>query len=239
MVARTTSLLCLLSVTGLFFATAAEADSPAKKPARKPNTAFRAVEAIDGLPNVLLIGDSISIGYTVPVQDLLKGKANVYRIPVNGGPTTRGLTGVDEWLGDRKWDVIHFNFGLHDLKYVDDKLKNTSPDNGRQQVSPDDYRANLTKIVERLEKTGAAIIWRPTTPVPAGASSRIAANEKQYNEIAASVIAGRGITVNNLNDAIAANPAWQKKADVHFTPEGSAELAKLVVASIETAIAAK
>ena len=36
------------------------------------------------LPNVLLIGDSISISYTVDVRKLLKGKADVFRIPTNG-----------------------------------------------------------------------------------------------------------------------------------------------------------
>ncbi len=33
------------------------------------------------LPNVLLIGDSISIHYTKPTQELLKGKANVLHHP--------------------------------------------------------------------------------------------------------------------------------------------------------------
>lgn len=203
-----------------------------KKPVRKPNPAFRAVEDIAGLPNVLIIGDSISIGYTVAVQDLLKGKMNVHRIPVNGGPTTRGVASIDSWLGDRKWDVIHFNFGLHDLKYVDANLKNTEAGKGQQQVPPKEYRKNLTTIVDRLEKTGAAIIWRPTTPVPAGSASRIATAEDEYNKIAADVIAGRGIAVNDLNAAIDAHPKWQREANVHFTPEGSAEMAKLVAASI-------
>ena len=46
------------------------------------------------LPRVLLIGDSISIGYTLPTREFLKGKANLHRIPANGGPTTRGLATV-------------------------------------------------------------------------------------------------------------------------------------------------
>jgi hypothetical protein len=69
---------------------------------------------VAGLPRVLLIGDSISMGYTLDVRELLKGKANVHRIPTNGGPTTNGLKNIKAWLGDSKWDVIHFNWGLHD-----------------------------------------------------------------------------------------------------------------------------
>ena len=70
------------------------------------------------LPNVLLIGDSISIGYTRPVRKKLSGVANVFRPNTNCGPTTKGVSELDKWLGDRKWSVIHFNHGLHDLKYM-------------------------------------------------------------------------------------------------------------------------
>ena len=58
------------------------------------------------LPRVLLIGDSISIGYTLPTREFLKGKANLHRIPANGGPTTRGLASIDAWIGESKWDNI-------------------------------------------------------------------------------------------------------------------------------------
>lgn len=238
MLRRSLLRFCVVSVVapGLLLAQS-EKPAPQKKPARKPNPAFRAVVDQPGQPNVLIIGDSISIGYTVPVQDLLKDRMNVHRIPVNGGPTTRGVASIDSWLGDKKWDVIHFNFGLHDLKYVDDKLKNTSTDAGKRQVPPEEYRKNLTAIVDRLEKTGAMLIWRPTTPVPPGSASRIAAAEGEYNAIAAEVIAGRGIQVNDLNPAIEAHPDWQLPANVHFTQEGSAEMGKLVAASIEQAVA--
>jgi len=68
------------------------------------------------LPRALLIGDSVSIGYTLPTRALLKDKANVHRIPVNGGATEVGISHMAKWLGTGKWDVIHFNWGLHDLK---------------------------------------------------------------------------------------------------------------------------
>lgn len=231
----------LAAICSLFLATstfAADAKPVKKRTPKKraPNPAFAPVTDDPALPRVLLIGDSISIGYTVPVQKLLAGKANVHRIPTNGGPTTRGLANIDAWIGDKPWDVIHFNFGLHDLKYVDENLKNSPPDKGRQQVGPEDYRKNLTTIVERLEKTGAKLIWRPTTPVPPGAHSRIAAAEGEYNRIAAEVIADRNIAVNDLNPLIHSQPELQKKADVHFTPEGSQALAESVVASIEDAL---
>ena len=72
--------------------------------------AFGPVSDQYGLPRVLLIGDSISIGYTVTVRKELAGLANVHRIPENGADTANGLKKIDAWLGDSRWDVIHFNW---------------------------------------------------------------------------------------------------------------------------------
>ncbi|MFM7163849.1 MAG: SGNH/GDSL hydrolase family protein, partial [Planctomycetaceae bacterium] len=51
------------------------------------------------LPRVLLIGDSVSRGYTQSVRKALAGKANVHRAPANCGPTASGLRNIDVWLG--------------------------------------------------------------------------------------------------------------------------------------------
>ncbi|MCK5174613.1 MAG: hypothetical protein KAR47_14565, partial [Planctomycetes bacterium] len=90
--------------------------------------AFRAIEDDPALPRALIIGDSISIGYTSGVRGLLGGKVNVHRVPENCAHTTKGLEALDEWLGEKKWDVIHFNWGLHDLKYVDENYKKVLPE---------------------------------------------------------------------------------------------------------------
>ena len=103
---------------------------------------------VPGLPRVLLIGDSISMGYTLPVRELLKGQANVHRILTNGGSTKDGVTNLNDWLGNSKWDVIHFNWGLHDLKHMKDgKLDLAGP-----QVSTlAEYEANLRVLVKQLQ----------------------------------------------------------------------------------------
>ena len=85
-----------------------------------------------GLPRVLLIGDSISMGYTLSVRAHLQGRANVHHPPENCGDTGRGLRQVDPWLGSGRWDVIHFSFGLHDLKYLNAQGKYVPPEQGRQ-----------------------------------------------------------------------------------------------------------
>ena len=76
------------------------------------------------LKQVLIIGDSISIGYTNYVQNFLLDIAKVSRPMLeNGSPencegTTKGVQNMARWVGTQKWDLIHFNFGLHDLKHV-------------------------------------------------------------------------------------------------------------------------
>jgi acyl-CoA thioesterase-1 len=217
---------------------AVAADAPSVAPAKKrPDPALAPIDDVPGLPRVLLIGDSISIGYTLPTRELLDGKANVHRIPTNGGPTTRGLEQLDRWLGDSRWDVIHFNFGLHDLKHADAKGTLVDVSQGPRQVDLDAYRANLRAIVRRLKATGATLIWCTTTPVPPGAKGRVPGDEVAYNAAAAEVMKDEGVATNDLH-AFAASRLAEigKPADVHYTPSGSEVLATQVASRIEAAL---
>jgi acyl-CoA thioesterase-1 len=194
------------------------------------NPELRPIQDVPGLPRLLIIGDSISMGYTLPVRELLKDKVNVHRIAENGGPTTRGIQQMDKWLGDGKWDVITFNFGLHDLKIMD---------NGLQQVPPEDYEKNLRTIVAKLKATGAKLIWVTTTPVPEGELNppRRFYDAVKYNEIAARVMKDNGITILDLYAfALPRLAQLQKPHDVHFTPEGYKALAEQVAAAVLAAL---
>ncbi|MBL9115267.1 MAG: SGNH/GDSL hydrolase family protein [Verrucomicrobiaceae bacterium] len=226
-------LVALLALTTLC---SAQTKAPATKK-RAPNPAFAKVEDVAGLPRVLLIGDSISIGYTNDVRDLLKGKANLHRIPTNGGPTTRGLTELSKWLGDSKWDVIHFNWGLHDLKYItNDPSKRADPKDptAHPQVDLASYEKNLTALVAQLKATGAKLIWCNTTPVPSGSDGRIEGDEQKYNAAAERVMKGAGIPINDLCSHSKAGPKdAQLPANVHYTPAGSKYLAQKVASEIE------
>ena len=193
------------------------------------------------LPNVLLIGDSISIGYTLPVRERLSQEANVWRPTANCGPTTRGVADLDAWLGDRHWDVIHFNFGLHDLRWMPVKKAAESDEKVEEarQVSLKDYEANLRKIVTRLKKTGATLIWCETTPVPDKSSHRIMGDEEDYNAVADKVMREMGgIRTDDLH-GFAKTKAQQLPANVHYTTAGSEQLADHVAASIRSALAAR
>ncbi|MEO6739804.1 MAG: SGNH/GDSL hydrolase family protein [Chthoniobacteraceae bacterium] len=203
----------------------------AQKPVK--SDALAAIEDQPGLPRVLLIGDSISIGYTLPVRELLKDKANVHRIPANGGPTKNGTASIEKWLGTGKWDVIHFNWGIHDLKFMPD---------GKRQVEPEDYEKNLRTLVARMKTTGAKLIWATTTPIPDGElnPSRKFGKVPEYNAIAERVMKENGVAIDDLNAAITPRiEELQNPHDVHYKPEGYAFLAKQVAASIALALPAK
>ncbi|MCA8995633.1 MAG: SGNH/GDSL hydrolase family protein [Planctomycetaceae bacterium] len=223
-------ILCSFLAIGLLFASTVEAQTPR----RRPNPSLAPIEDVPGLPRVLIIGDSISIGYTLPLREELKGKANLHRIPTNGGPTTRGLESIDNWIGDKPWDVIHFNWGLHDLKYMNDKGQLVAPSEGHQQVPPDEYKHNLEKLVQRLEKTGAKLIWRNTTPIPEGSQGRVPGDEVKYNEIAAKIMRSHDIPTDDHYSFVKPQiEALMLPANVHFTKEGYAALAKQAAKAIE------
>ncbi|MDI1313642.1 SGNH/GDSL hydrolase family protein [Prosthecobacter sp.] len=224
-------LLALLATTAI------AADSPKKSPKKRaPHPSLVKVADVTGLPRVLLIGDSISMGYTLDVRELLKGKANVHRIPTNGGPTTNGLKNIKAWLGESKWDVIHFNWGLHDLKYIaEDPSKRADPKSpgSHPQVSLADYEKNLTELVKIMQATGAKLIWCNTTPVPAGSDGRIEGDEAKYNAAAARVMTAASISTDDLHAHAAAKlKEVQLPANVHYSPSGYHYLAEKVAAVI-------
>ncbi len=168
---------------------------------------------------ILIIGDSISIGYTPFVAKALAQKATVVHNEGNAAHTGNGVAKLDQWLGDTRWDVIHFNFGLHDLKIME---------GGQRQVPLAEYETNLRAIVKRLRQTKAKLIWASTTPVPPGKVSplREPADVPQYNAVAARIMKAEKIRVNDL---FAADHSGQLPANVHYTPAGYEALARQVL----------
>ena len=188
-------------------------------------------------PNVLLIGDSISIGYTVAVRKLLQGKADVFRIPTNGRYSSYGLQNIEKWLGQRKWDIIHFNWGLWDICYRHPKAIRDKV-NGTLTATPDKYRESMKGIVGKLKKTNAKLIWCETTPVPEFEEGRIMGDEIKYNLIAEKIMKQNKIAINRLHaHALVKLPGiMKKKGDVHFSKIGYAYLAENVAKEISLLI---
>jgi acyl-CoA thioesterase-1 len=192
----------------------------------------------DNRPRVLILGDSISGGYTPPLKQMMQDKAYIHRPKGNCRCTNFGLTNLDIWLAGEKWDVIHFNWGLHDVKYIDSQGLRTEPAIGRIQVPIDKYERNLEELALRLKNTGADLIFATTTPVPAGAHGRIHGDAAKYNKTAMRIMKKHGIAINDLYSHVLPRLGEiQRPANVHFTRTGSEFLAAKVAAEINLALA--
>ena len=195
-------------------------------------TALLSVNVLaEDLPRVLLLGDSISLGYDQPTRDLLAGSATVIHPPENCRSTVYALTKIEEWLGTSSWDVIHFNWGIWDAHHfsADDSFRTTHAE----------YEQNLRTLVARLKTTGAQLIWASTTPLRGRIDvAGIWLEEAEIpirNAIAYQVMLDNGIAINDLYTEMLPHLAQLQDADnVHFTPAGYDFLAQRVVDSISS-----
>lgn len=177
-------------------------------------------------PTVYIIGDSISLGYTPGVRKELKekGVANVRRAPENCGKAAYGLTRLDKWLGQDKYKIIYFNFGIHDSR-TDTKS----------------YAESLQKVVERLKQNGEKLIFATSTPLPEDPSKKLSNKDiVEKNEAAIAVMKKNGVQVDDLYAFI--EPQKERLLepnDCHFRTVGYQELGKHVAGTIEGALAKK
>ena len=199
-------------------------------------TLFCLAATSDKVKNVLIIGDSISIGYTPCIEKALAPDVVVAHNSGNGGSTVRGVENIEKWLDNKQWDVILFNFGLHDLVYKDEANKYDVV-NGKISVPLDDYRKNLEVIVAKLRETTATLIFVTTTVVPENSAGRKVEDPAKYNEVAKEVMKKNGIQVVDLYTAsLTIHPQNSKLGNVHYTPEGYELLAAPLIKAINSSL---
>lgn len=177
---------------------------------------------VHALPRVLLIGDSITRGYGKQVETLLKDKAYVARLATSkslGDPAL--LEQVALVLREQRFDVIHFNNGMHGDGY-----------------SEAAYAAALPKMLKVLRKAApkAKIVWATTTDVREKEHlEEVAAKTKrmiQRNELAATFAAKQGLPVDDLYAVIKDHPEFHVADGVHFNAKGYDALAAQVAESV-------
>ncbi len=181
-------------------------------------------------PKVVLVGDSVCLGYAALVVDRLTGQAVVLPPPANGGDSRNVLEHLVAWVVQEQPELVHFNCGLHDLK--------RSRDGRQYQVPLDAYTANLTEIVRRLRaETTATLLFATTTPILDDRHARRGADfdrfeddVQRYNAAAIAVMRAAGMTVDDLHGIVTqAGSAELLMADgTHYTPAGYERLAEAV-----------
>jgi lysophospholipase L1-like esterase len=184
------------------------------------------------LAKVVLIGDSIRIGYAPLVAKRLEGKAIVVSAKPNGEDSGNVLKNLQEWVIKENPDVVHINAGLHDLKLKD----------AAYQVPLAEYEKNLKMILERIQKeTHAKIIFATSTPIldnlhaqrKAG-FDRLEADVQKYNTAAVAIMKQAGVPIDDLHKRV--EDGGKEKLigpdGTHYTPAGYEMLAEAVTNSI-------
>ena len=117
------------------------------------------------------------------------------------------------WLGDGKWDLIHFNFGIHD-----------------RASAPADYAKRLEQIVVKLKATGAKLMWASTTPLAGKYTEDTGVDPMvAFNAAAAEVMEKHGIPTDDLHAAATPLvPSMQGADGCHFNGQGYQVIGKAV-----------
>jgi len=190
------------------------------------------------LPVVILIGDSIRMGYQAVVTRELEGVAEVWGPEQNGGNSANILAHLEEWMLSKEASVVHINCGLHDLR--------KEFDTGEPAIGLEAYEANVREILGRLKKAFAGkIVWVTTTPVNEEwhhankGFDRFEADVDAYNKIASGIAGELGIPIDDLFSVIAevGKDGLLREDGVHFTEEGSELLGKAVAGCIKATLA--
>jgi len=137
--------------------------------------AFHLTDGKKNLPRVLLVGDSICNGYQGEVCRLLNGKMNVsYWISSYCVTSPNYMKFLSLYLDEAKYDVVHFNNGLHSL-----------------QTPTEAYAKCVRSAMEliRSKQPQAKIVWCSSTPLKDADKT---AKVKELNEAAAKVVAEIG-----------------------------------------------
>jgi hypothetical protein len=177
------------------------------------------------LPRVLLIGDSITRAYYREVEKHLEGKAYVGRLSSSAFISDPVLAKqIEMVLSQYKFDVIHFNNGMHGWQHSEKEYEQAFPE--------------FIKVVQK-NAPGAKLIWANTTPLKVSpnlpADNQTQATDERIaarNAIALKLVQAKGIPEDDLNTPMRGHPELHSD-NVHFNEQGVALQAAQVAGQIE------
>jgi hypothetical protein len=174
----------------------------------------------DRLPNVLLLGDSITRGYYEPAATLLDGKANVYLFAtsaaVGADMLSEQIRAYAKMVGIR-FHIVHLNNGMHGRTYTEAE-----------------YRAHYPAFIDTVKRQWpeAQCIVATTTPVLVdGEDGPTNARIVVRNAIAVEDAAKSGCRLDDQH-ALMLQHQDLHDGNVHYTAAGSRVQAEQAAASI-------
>lgn len=178
------------------------------------------------MKKVLLLGDSIRMGYAQYVRELLNGKCEVYYDENDNGR----FAAYTLWQANQffknfgKFDVVHWNNGYWDMNVEAPMTVAMHP--------VDEYVHFLKRIITEIRRNGAEIIFATTTPIlesgsamdNTGTGMELSYDNDwvmQYNDAAKKLMAEENVTVNDLYAHMLKGKNYYKCEDMlHLTEEG-------------------
>ena len=194
------------------------------------------------MKKVLLLGDSIRMGYQQYVKEFLEGEYEVVFHEENGRCTATTLWQVNQMFR-RHPDIalVHWNNGYWDM-HISPPMK--------EHLRPlPEYVGNLYRIAQYIADRGAKAIFATTTPVKGdgyarevtGIKTDIFFNEefvKIYNKAALAVMEELSIPINDLYTLCLEDENYYKRADmIHLTEEGSRRCAEQIAQIVRKELA--
>ncbi len=185
---------------------------------------------------VVLIGDSIRMGYQPLVQKKLEREAEVWGPPANCRHSLWALDHFPEWVEAQAPDVVHVNFGIHDSSVQAD---------GEHQILLDQYRLCLKRFIAKVQALdGAQMIWATSTPLYAPQEAkpmsewpiRGAAELDRYNAAALEIVQAERLPVNDLHQVVLDNDFSKclREDGCHMTEFGNEVLSDAVADAVRS-----
>lgn len=186
------------------------------------------------MKQLVLIGDSIRMGYEPFVKEALQDDAEVWGPEENGGDSRNVLAHLEEWVLSRSPGLVHINCGLHDIK--------KDFETGGAQVPMEEHARNVETILARLKGEGDfTIVWAMTTPVNEQwhhenkGFDRFEADVRAANGAAGEICGRLDIPVNDLYTVVmdGGRDDLLVEDGVHFKREGYEMLGNAVVEMVK------
>lgn len=182
-------------------------------------------------------GDSVSKG-TFPIVSKLLGYEAFHPANNFGGACGNvikahycgdlWLNGADGVASARKWDLVTFNFGLHDTAH------------DAEFVDLEVYKRNLKEVAQQLQERAVRVFWISTTPVPNASALAMwsQGDIPVYNAAAKEVMGKLNIPIVDLysfvieqcggDEHYSSCSGFQKQDNVHFEKAGYMAMAQFI-----------
>ena len=170
---------------------------------------YWAEDCTEDVPRILMIGDSISVGYRSAVFARVRGTYGCATVSTSKAiDNPRFCAEIDALASSEgfEYPVIHFNNGLHGF-----------------QLTDGEYREHYGKVVDflRVRWPGARLILAASTPVIGDMDARVTARNRIVKELADE----RGLEYNDLYEAVKGDLTIRAGDPYHFNAAGYEKLA--------------